>query len=60
MLYKFIFGYTNMKNISKIDGIMNNFNKTKETASEQTKNEIKMKLWPYLDNPYYVIENKAK
>ena len=48
-----------MKINSKIDEIMNNFNKTKET-SEQTKNEIKMKLWPYLDNPYYVIENKAK
>ena len=44
MLYKFIFGYTNMKNISKIDGIMNNFNKTKETSEQ-----LKMKLRSYLD-----------
>ena len=41
-----------MKINSKIDEIMNNFNKTKET-SEQTKNELKMKLRPYLDNPYF-------
>ena len=51
-VYKFIFGYTNMKNNSKIDEIMNNFNKAKET-SEQTKNELKMKLGPYLANPYF-------
>ena len=51
-VYKFIFGYTNMKNNSKINEITNAFNNAKDT-SEKTKSDLKMKLGPYLANPYY-------
>ena len=51
-VYKFIFAYSNMKNNSKINEIMNNFDKAKEN-SEKTKEELRMKLGPYLANPYY-------
>ena len=51
-VYKYIFGYTNMKNNTKINEITNNFNKAKD-SSETTKNDLKMKLGPYLANPYY-------
>ena len=61
-VYKFIFGYSNMKNNSKINEIINIFDKSKEN-SEKTKEELKMKLGPYLANPYYskdldTLENK--
>ena len=51
-VYKFIFAYSNMKNNSKINEIMNNFDKAKEN-SEKTKEELRMKLGPYLANPYF-------
>ena len=51
-VYKFIFGYSNMKNNSKINEIMNTFEKSRE-VSEKTKTELKMKLGPYLANPYF-------
>ena len=57
-VYKFIFGYSNMKNNSKINEIMNTFNKAKD-ISEKTKNDLKMKLGPYLANPFFTkdLEN---
>lgn len=54
-VYKFIFGHSNMKDNTKINEIMGEFNKAKE-VSENAKNELRMKLGPYLANPYYSKE----
>ena len=54
-IYKYIFGYTNMKNNTKINEIMNNFNNAKN-ESEKTKSELRMKLGPYLANPHFSKE----
>jgi hypothetical protein len=54
-VYKYIFGYSNMKDNTKINEIMSEFNKAKD-LSENTKNELRMKLGPYLANPYYSKE----
>ena len=60
-VYKFIYGHMSMNNSNKTNEIMNNFDKNKN-ISEKTKNELNMKLGPYLANPYFStdLENLEK
>ena len=51
-IYKFIYGHLSMNNNNKINELMMNFEKNKN-ESELIKNELKMKLGPYLANPYF-------
>ena len=54
-VFKFIYGYANMTLSDKTDEIMNIYTKAKE-LSDQIKNELKLKLGPYLANPFYSKE----
>ena len=54
-VYKFIYGYLSMNNANKTNELMNNFEKNK-ADSEKIKNELKMKLGPYLANPYFTTD----
>ena len=51
-IYKYIYGHMNMINHNKTNEILINFEKNKN-ESEKIKNELKMKLGPYLANPYF-------
>ena len=54
-VFKFIYGYANMTLSDKTDEIMNIYTKAKE-LSDQIKNKLKLKLGPYLANPFYSKE----
>ena len=51
-VYKFIYGHLSMNNSNKTHELLMNFEKNK-TESEKIKSELKMKLGPYLANPYF-------
>ena len=52
---QFIYGYANMTLSGKMNEIIEAFNKAK-TVSENIKNELKIKLGPYLANPFFSKE----
>ena len=54
-VFKFIYGHMNMNNSKKTNEIIQNFDKNKN-INEKTKNELRMKLGPYLANPYFLTE----
>ena len=51
-VFKFIFGYSNLTCSNKTNEMMNLFNKAKDN-SDKIKDELKIKLGPYLANPLY-------
>ena len=52
---KFIYSYSNMKLTGKTSELFESFNKSKE-LSEKIKTDLKIKLGPYLANPFYSKE----
>ena len=54
-VFKFIYGHSNMTLNEKTDNIMNSFNQSKE-LSDKIKTELKIKLGPYLANPFFSKE----
>ena len=54
-IFKFIYGHANMTLNQKTDEIMDSYNKAKE-LSDKTKDDLKLKLGPYLANPFYSNE----
>ena len=54
-VYKYIFSHMNMINSNKTNEIMLNF-KNSKNENEKIKNELNMKLGPYLANPYFSTE----
>ena len=51
-IFKYIYKNSDITNNEKKNEIINNFNKSKED-SDKTKEELKIKLGPYLANPLY-------
>ena len=54
-VFKFIYSHSNMALTKKTNEIMETFNNSKE-LSEQTKNDLNIKLGPYLANPFFSRE----
>ena len=54
-VYKFIYSHMSMNNSNKTNELLQNFEKNKN-ISEKIKNELNMKLGPYLANPSFSTE----
>ena len=55
VIYKFIFSQMNMTNSNKTHSILSVFEKSR-VESEKIKNDLNMKLGPYLANPFFTTE----
>ena len=54
-VYKYIYCHMNMTGVNKTNEIVQNFEKNK-IENEKIKEELNMKLGPYLANPYFTTE----